>query len=105
MYVLRRLSNRTKKGFENRNEKFKLALSRIYNRYCKVFEYFGGATAIKRCIEKIESECEKANKMANDKISNYIKIMTDQQVKDNFFAQLNLLIKNETNYKIGRAHV
>lgn len=84
------------------NEKFKIALECIYSQYCKAFEDYGDAIAIIRNIEGLEGEFENANKSANDKIGNYIHIMTDQIIKDNFFEQLSLLIKNETNYIKGK---
>lgn len=84
------------------NEQFKIALECIYNRYCEAFEDFGNGIAIIRRIEELESECENAKKDANDKIANYTNIMTDQKIKDDFFNQLYLLIKNETNYIKGK---
>lgn len=87
------------------NEKFKLELECIYNNYCKAFEDLGTGISTRRHLDNLKSESEKANEIyrkANDKIANYHTIITNQEIKDGFFEQLNLLIKNETDYIKGK---
>lgn len=87
------------------NEKFKLELECIYSNYCKAFEDLGEGIFTRRHLENSKSKSEKALEMyrkAADKIADYRTIITNQKIKDDFFKQLYLLIKNETNYIKGK---
>lgn len=84
------------------NNKFKLELECIYSNYCKAFEELYEGIFTKRCLKDSQNEknCEMYGN-AVGKISYYYSIMSDQKIKDGFFEQLHLLIKNETNYIKG----
>lgn len=85
------------------NKEFKQSLDNIYYKYCNVFEYLFEGIHSKQLYYRLAEEQNRERYQgilhkAIEALNQYRNILDNKDVDDVFFEQLNLFIKEETNF-------